>query len=60
MSRNGLAYLFFAAEPVERSGRTNQGGKGLGMEDFARALADFVRDHQAWAAPIVFLLAFGE
>ena len=30
------------------------------MEDFARALADFVRDHQAWAAPIVLLLAFGE
>ena len=31
-----------------------------GMEDFARALADFVRDHGAWAAPIVLLLAFGE
>src|SRR5580658_4905115 len=30
------------------------------MEDFARALADFVRDHSAWAAPIVLLLAFGE
>ena len=30
------------------------------MEDFARAMADFVRDHQAWAAPIVLLLAFGE
>ena len=30
------------------------------MEDFARALAEFVRDHQAWAAPIVFVLAFGE
>jgi membrane protein DedA with SNARE-associated domain len=30
------------------------------MEDFGRALAEFVRDHQAWAAPIVFLLAFGE
>src|SRR5258705_13177425 len=30
------------------------------MEDFARALADFVRHHQAWAAPIVLLLAFGE
>src|SRR5438552_16529755 len=30
------------------------------MEDFAHALADFVRDHQAWAAPIVLLLAFGE
>jgi membrane protein DedA with SNARE-associated domain len=30
------------------------------MEDFARALADFVRNHQAWAAPIVLVLAFGE
>ncbi len=30
------------------------------MEDFARALADFVRDHQAWASPIVLVLAFGE
>jgi len=30
------------------------------MEEFGRAVADFVRDHQAWAAPIVLLLAFGE
>ena len=30
------------------------------MEDFAHALADFVRDHRAWAAPIVLVLAFGE
>jgi hypothetical protein len=30
------------------------------MEDFAHALADFVRNHQAWAAPIVLVLAFGE
>ena len=30
------------------------------MEDFARALADFVRDNQVWAAPIVLVLAFGE
>src|ERR1700749_2199970 len=30
------------------------------MEDFARALADFVRGHQVWAAPIVGALAFGE
>ncbi len=30
------------------------------MQDFARALADFVRDTQAWAAPIVLVLAFGE
>ncbi|CCE08732.1 conserved membrane hypothetical protein [Bradyrhizobium sp. STM 3843] len=30
------------------------------MEDVGRAVADFVRDHQAWAAPIVLLLAFGE
>src|SRR5688572_18961128 len=30
------------------------------MEQYAHALADFVRVHQAWAAPIVFVLAFGE
>ena len=30
------------------------------MEDYAHAIADFVRDHQVWAAPIVLLLAFGE
>jgi membrane protein YqaA with SNARE-associated domain len=30
------------------------------MEDFAHALAEFVRDHRAWAAPIVLVLAFGE
>ena len=30
------------------------------MEDFTRAMADFVRDHQAWAAPLVLLLACGE
>src|SRR5258708_23496675 len=30
------------------------------MEDMAQGLIAFVRDHQAWAAPIVLLLAFGE
>lgn len=30
------------------------------MEDMVRALVDFVRDHQSWAAPIMFALAFGE
>lgn len=30
------------------------------MEEFARTVADFVREHEAWAAPIVLLLAFGE
>ena len=30
------------------------------MEDYAHVLANFVRDHQFWAAPIVLLLAFGE
>ena len=30
------------------------------MEEFTRTLADFVRDHQVWASPIVLLLAFGE
>jgi len=38
----------------------SSGGKALGdMEDFARDLATR-GDHQAWAAPIVTLLAFGE
>ena len=30
------------------------------MEELRSRLADFVRDHQAWAAPIVLVLAFGE
>jgi hypothetical protein len=30
------------------------------MEDLTRALAEFVRHHQVWAAPIVMLLAFAE
>jgi membrane protein DedA with SNARE-associated domain len=30
------------------------------MEQFAHATAEFVRVHQAWAAPVVFVLAFGE
>lgn len=30
------------------------------MEEAFRGLTDFVRDHQAWAAPVVFLLAFAE
>src|ERR1044072_3201298 len=30
------------------------------MEDFAHSLANFVREHQHWAAPIVLVLAFGE
>jgi membrane protein DedA with SNARE-associated domain len=30
------------------------------MEVMAQGLIAFVRDHQAWAAPIVLLLAFGE
>src|SRR5258708_16193252 len=30
------------------------------MEDMAQGLIAFVRDHQAWAAPIVLVLAFGE
>ena len=30
------------------------------MEELTRALADFVREHQVWAAPIVLALAFGE
>ena len=30
------------------------------MEDFAHSVADFVREHQVWAAPVVLVLAFGE
>ena len=30
------------------------------MEDMVRPIIDFVRDHQFWAPPIVFGLAFGE
>jgi membrane protein DedA with SNARE-associated domain len=30
------------------------------MPSYIEALANFVRDHQAWAAPIVLVLAFGE
>jgi membrane protein DedA with SNARE-associated domain len=62
MSVIELAYLFSAIESAEKV----QGSKGhpqkraFGMQDLARAMADFVRDHQAWAAPIVLVLAFGE
>lgn len=30
------------------------------FDQYAQAITDFVRDHQAWAAPIVFALAFAE
>lgn len=30
------------------------------MESFFLPIVDFVRDHREWAAPIVFVLAFGE
>ncbi|WP_420132221.1 DedA family protein [Rhodopseudomonas sp.] len=30
------------------------------MEEAFRGLTDFVREHQAWAAPVVLALAFGE
>ena len=30
------------------------------FEEMTRGLAEFVRDHQAWAAPVVFALAFAE
>jgi len=32
----------------------------MSIEEFARAIIDFVRTHEAWAAPTVFALAFGE
>jgi membrane protein DedA with SNARE-associated domain len=30
------------------------------LDTYAQPVIEFVRDHQAWAAPIVFCLAFGE
>jgi membrane protein DedA with SNARE-associated domain len=32
----------------------------MSLEESSRHVIDFVRDHQAWAAPIVFALAFAE
>src|ERR1700753_667327 len=56
-----------AGLPVGRTAERSDGPDGQGregllrtMEEFAHASANFVRDHQAWAAPIVLVLAFGE
>ena len=35
-------------------------GFTIDMEDAFRGLTNFVRDHQQWAAPVVFALAFAE
>ena len=32
----------------------------MDLNGFGQSLVEFVRDHQAWAAPIVFALAFAE
>jgi membrane protein DedA with SNARE-associated domain len=32
----------------------------VSLESFLQPVVDFVRDHQAWSAPVVFLLAFAE
>lgn len=32
----------------------------MSVEDLVKAVAAFVHDHQGWAAPVVFVLAFGE
>jgi membrane protein DedA with SNARE-associated domain len=60
-SRKRPAYLFFFGTGKRGSSfGTGQERHFWEMEDFARAVADFVRDHEAWAAPIVLALAFGE
>jgi membrane protein DedA with SNARE-associated domain len=53
-----LMFAEGAGLPVPKHPSIHEGDSG--MEEFTRALADFVRDHSAWAAPIVLLLAFGE
>src|SRR5262252_10086317 len=56
--RGWLSSIFrLCSQCLRPSGRE---GHFWTMEDFARALANFVRDHQAWASPIVLVLAFGE
>ena len=32
----------------------------MAIEEYAKQVADFVREHEIWAAPIMFALAFGE
>src|SRR5436853_3161927 len=32
----------------------------MSIEDYGHQVVEFVRAHEAWAAPIVFALAFGE
>jgi hypothetical protein len=32
----------------------------MSFEAYGQQIVDFVRTHEAWAAPIVFALAFGE
>jgi membrane protein DedA with SNARE-associated domain len=59
-SRKRVAYLLLGIDATKRFKTETGAGRSRGMEDFARALANFVRDHQAWACPIVLLLAFGE
>jgi len=65
-SRKGLAYLLRGIADTKASKFKTQiqnpGRERLffEMEDFAHAMADFVREHQAWAAPMVLVLAFGE
>jgi membrane protein DedA with SNARE-associated domain len=34
--------------------------EGVKIEDFVQACLAFIRDHQAWLTPIVFVLSFGE
>src|SRR4051794_4091735 len=56
------AYLSRILEPATGSAvcANRCCGKAFGMEVMAQGLIAFVRDHQAWAAPLVLVLAFGE
>jgi membrane protein DedA with SNARE-associated domain len=59
-SLNWLAYLFVGHGTLKGFVDGNGAEAFQDMEDYVRALADFVRDNQVWAAPIVFVLAFCE
>src|SRR3954469_5281627 len=62
MWRGPPAYLSRILEPATGSAvcANRCCGKAFGMEVMAQGLIAFVRDHQAWAAPLVLVLAFGE
>ena len=63
MAEAGLPATRGAAAGIGAGAGRHGRGTGLGsmdMDTYARHLIEFVRQHEVWAAPLVFALAFGE